>query len=149
MSFDLDYSQVSDLSRRLRLAQTLAPKRMDIWLHEVVGPKLKTAMQDAAPVDTGNLKSKIILITEPGKIRVGTHGVPYTKYVVEGTAPHDIVPKTSSVLVFKVGGKTVYAKKVRHPGTKPNPFMKVSVERVIAESKSSLHGMVFSLRSGG
>lgn len=34
------------------------------------------------------------------------------------TSPHVILPKTASVLAFQMGGKTVFAKSVNHPGSK-------------------------------
>lgn len=49
-------------------------------------------------------------------------------YVVRGTAPHEIRPVNASVLAFQVGGKMVFTPLVRHPGTKPNPFMQRAVE---------------------
>jgi len=38
-----------------------------------------------------------------------------------GTRPHMIYPH-GKALRFEVGGKVVFAKYVRHPGTRPNPF---------------------------
>ncbi|PJH69208.1 hypothetical protein CVR96_27540 [Salmonella enterica subsp. enterica serovar Typhimurium] len=40
-----------------------------------------------------------------------------------GTKPHKISAKTANALKFEVGGNTVFAKSVMHPGTKPMPFM--------------------------
>ncbi len=42
----------------------------------------------------------------------------------EGTRPHIIVPQRKEMLRFKVGGRIVYANKVTHPGTKPNPYLR-------------------------
>jgi hypothetical protein len=53
---------------------------------------------------------------------------PYAVYVVEGTAPHEIRPVNASVLAFEVAGRMVFTPLVRHPGTKPNPFMQRAVE---------------------
>ena len=36
----------------------------------------------------------------------------------EGTRPHKIVPRFASVLRFEIGGKVIFTKLVRHPGTK-------------------------------
>lgn len=44
--------------------------------------------------------------------------VSYAPYLEEGTRPHIIRPKRAKALRFKVGGRTVYAKIVHHPGTK-------------------------------
>jgi hypothetical protein len=43
----------------------------------------------------------------------------------EGTRPHVIVPRTAPMLVFwsNRAGRVVYARKVLHPGTRPNRFL--------------------------
>jgi hypothetical protein len=53
---------------------------------------------------------------------------PYAMYVVKGTRPHEIRPVNASVLAFEIGGRIVFTPLVRHPGTKPNPFMQRAVE---------------------
>lgn len=43
-------------------------------------------------------------------------------YLLEnGTEPHTILPKNSDALVFDIDGETIFAKKVNHPGTNPQP----------------------------
>ncbi len=44
-------------------------------------------------------------------------------YVINGTRPHQIRPRTRQALRFTVGGRVVFAKIVNHPGTKPDDFM--------------------------
>lgn len=41
----------------------------------------------------------------------------------EGTRPHVIVPRRARALRFKQGGRVVYAQRVFHPGTRPNPYL--------------------------
>lgn len=48
-----------------------------------------------------------------------------------GTRPHIIMANKSSTLRFKSRGKIVYAKVVRHPGTKPNRFLTDSLNKVV------------------
>lgn len=48
---------------------------------------------------------------------------PATLYLVNGTRPHLIRPRTRQALRFTVGGRVVFAKLVRHPGTSPNDYM--------------------------
>lgn len=43
--------------------------------------------------------------------------------VNDGTRPHIIRPRQAKALKFKIGGRTVYAKVVHHPGTRANPFL--------------------------
>lgn len=49
----------------------------------------------------------------------------HATYVHEGTVPHTIKPRYASKLVFfwRKAGRVVFANKVRHPGTKANPFL--------------------------
>lgn len=55
---------------------------------------------------------------------VFTNDVYYAAYVHNGTAPHVIRPKNAGgVLVFEIGGQTIYTKLVNHPGTKAQPFI--------------------------
>jgi hypothetical protein len=47
----------------------------------------------------------------------------YVAYFVDaGTVRHTIVPKNAKRLVFQAGGRTVYARKVDHGQTRPQPF---------------------------
>jgi len=89
------------------------------------------------PVDTGRLRNSI-------KVQVYDKGivitmVDYGKFVEFGSPPHIITPKNKKALKFEVGkkerlsgnkkGKTiVFAKKVKHPGTRPNPFIRNTIQ---------------------
>jgi hypothetical protein len=42
----------------------------------------------------------------------------------EGTKPHIITPQNGKILHFRVGSRSVFTTMVRHPGTKPNPFLR-------------------------
>lgn len=48
---------------------------------------------------------------------------PAVGYVINGTPPHQIRPRTRQALRFTVGGRVVFARLVNHPGTKPNDFL--------------------------
>lgn len=55
---------------------------------------------------------------------------PYASYVHDGTRPHVIVPRNAKVLRFvpSGGGGPVFAMRVNHPGTKPQPWLKEAAE---------------------
>jgi hypothetical protein len=44
----------------------------------------------------------------------------HAEIVAKGSRPHIIRPRRAKMLRFKVGGRTVFARSVRHPGTEPN-----------------------------
>ena len=89
------------------------------------------------PVDTGRLRNSI-------KVRADGEGlviwmVEYGKFIEFGTPPHIIRPKNKKALRFEVGkvarlsgkksGKNiVFAKEVKHPGSRPNPFIRNTIQ---------------------
>jgi HK97 gp10 family phage protein len=88
-------------------------------------------MESRVPVDTGRLRTSLRIQVDPNRVTIGPDEniAPYGGYVEFGTKPHDIRPKTpGGVLVFKMNGRTVYTKKVRHPGTKAQPFVRPAFE---------------------
>lgn len=52
---------------------------------------------------------------------------PAVLYILHGTRPHLIRPRRAQALRFTVGGRVVYAKLVRHPGTRANNFLAASL----------------------
>lgn len=50
-----------------------------------------------------------------------------TRYVMphhDGSGPHVIRPRRAKALRFVIGGKTIYAQKVRHPGSRGTFFLR-------------------------
>lgn len=84
----------------------------------------------STPWKSGKLARSIVIdFDEDGEAKIQVL-VPYAKFVVEGTRPHKIRPVNASVLVFKAaGGDIVFTRLVRHPGTKPNPFLQRAVDK--------------------
>lgn len=54
----------------------------------------------------------------------------YSVDIEYGTNAHTIEPVDKKALAFQKNGKTVFAKKVNHPGTKPNPVMRMAARTV-------------------
>lgn len=75
-----------------------------------------------APWKTGKLAGSIVKDVGEGEATIQALA-PYAVFVVKGTAPHEIRPMNASVLAFETGGGMVFTRLVRHPGTRPNPFM--------------------------
>lgn len=89
-----------------------------------------------APVDTGRLRASIRIesrrtFTLRTVYTIGSD-VFYAPYVNDGTRPHLIRPKTKQALKFTIGGRTVFAKVVHHPGTRANPFLDRALREVAA-----------------
>lgn len=98
-----------------------------------VAREVEARAKQLAPVDTGRLRSSISArprVTFRGPtVRVAAD-VNYATFVENGTKPHVIRPRRAKVLKFKVGGRTVYARIVHHPGTKAQPFLSRAVREV-------------------
>lgn len=89
-----------------------------------------------APVDTGRLRASIRLERRSvlGLRQRWTIGsdVEYAPMVNDGTRPHLIRPRRAQALRFKVDGRTVFARVVRHPGTRARPFLDRALREVTA-----------------
>jgi len=82
-----------------------------------------------APWRTGKLARSIVKEVEDGEAKIMALA-PYAVHVIMGTVPHEIRPVSASVLAFKArSGDLVFTRLVRHPGTKPNPFMQRAVDK--------------------
>jgi hypothetical protein len=63
-----------------------------------------------------------------------TSDVPYAEFVIGGTSPHPIYPKNVRALHWD----DIFAAHVNHPGTKPDPFPRRAIDRLLPEMTSSL-----------
>lgn len=85
------------------------------------------------PVDTGRLRaSGSMRIAERGSAVVGQveYTANYAAAVHNGTRPHVIVPRRGRYLRFQVGDRTVYARRVQHPGTPARPYLATALVEV-------------------
>lgn len=108
-----------------------------------VGSETANEAKKIAPYKTGNLKKDIQVISVNDKsVTIGnTTLASYAKFVHYGTKPHIIKAKKAKALANKNG--KVFGKKVNHPGTKANPYLKNAFENYIksgglARAKSAL-----------
>lgn len=95
---------------------------------------LVTRQLQDAPRRSGRMAAEINtrrMQSDPGKFLEGAVGVNpggrgqsgYANYVTSGTRPHVILPKRGKALKFMIAGKAVFARRVNHPGTRPNPYL--------------------------
>lgn len=106
-----------------------------------------TLKNDPVPWKTGNLLTSFRFRIGPGEARWFPRAK-YAPFVEFGTKPHIIRPVRAKVLAWKRGGSAGYvtaasgrqyykktqgtyvvAQEVRHPGTKPKPFMDAIVRK--------------------
>jgi len=105
-------------------------KNADVTTEEVLlhtANYLKTEMEARVPVRTGRLRQSIQVRVSGKTITVGPD-TPYAEYVEFGTSPHVISAGPGKTLAFQVGGRMIFVKRVNHPGTKPQPFVRPAFE---------------------
>ena len=88
------------------------------------------------PVNTGALMGSITSGVEEDTNTVWVGAgfdaeVDYAKYVEYGTPPHIISPKDKKALYWK--GAEHPVKRVKHPGTRPKPFLRPAANKVKRE----------------
>ncbi len=78
---------------------------------------------------TGKLKDSIAggSYVKGFDVHIGTN-VEYAAAHEFGREPYRIVPKTKKALRFEIGGETVFAKSVNHPGQKKRLFLHTSLK---------------------
>ena len=114
----------ADFSRMKQIPEEIAPIVRDAmrqgarWILEEA--------RNLCPVDTGELRNSI-KIRERGAYEF--HVVADTEYayfVEYGTRPHIIRPRKAKVLRWfdRWTGKPIFARYVRHPGTRRQPFLR-------------------------
>jgi len=116
----LDFEAVAETLNH-KTKQLLVKRLAEVAYHEAFY---------GAPWKSGKLARSIVIeVNEEGEAKIQALA-PYAKFVVEGTRPHEIRPAGASVLVFKArSGDLVFTRLVRHPGTKPNPFLQRAVDK--------------------
>lgn len=107
------------------------------WQRAAVGwasaasPYCRQLIKAAAPVgkgpEAGRLRDSIFARPQSNALTGVTvtfvSSAPYAKYVLRGTPPHIIEARKAKALAWEGGeGHMIFAKRVNHPGTKPNPF---------------------------
>lgn len=116
-SFELDRSRIA---RMLRLPSGMVYRNMERRVRRVEAEAIRGA--------PGSMKQRIRVQIQraPGGEFRGVVKVEHRAaiWVINGTRPHLIRPVRARVLRFTVGGRVVYARLVRHPGSKPNDFLR-------------------------
>lgn len=117
-------------------------KRAIARWQDVAGGVLLRETQKEAPFKKGGVRRSLFAETRGTIIKIGSNS-PIAKFVNNGTGPHTIRPLGSGkALRFVIGGKVVFAKSVRHPGTKPNRFMQRALDNKRLFIKSLLSQFV-------
>ena len=142
--FTFEVQGIEELSGRLKEAGTEGQISLNEALRKIkdlfitatgAGP-----LADETPVRTGKLKRSTVsqIMGGPADMRLEIRqaamtptGQFYGWFVREGTRPHEIRPRYKKYLHFKIGERFVKTKLVHHPGTRPNPYHKRLLARLM------------------
>lgn len=79
------------------------------------------AARPKVPIRTGKLRRSFRV--KSATQRKAVVGGSYTAFFVDaGPKRHTIAPKRGGHLIFQAGGRTIFARKVNHPGYRGRPF---------------------------
>ncbi|MEM4451479.1 MAG: hypothetical protein QXF74_05755 [Nitrososphaerota archaeon] len=116
--------------------EVLSERKTSAIISELVGAltqSVEDIVKDITPVRSGRLRSAIRsewLSTYEQRVVIGDADVRYAPFVFYGTRPHIIEPTSARALRFKVDGRTFFARRTFHPGTKPIPLWTYMVDSV-------------------
>jgi hypothetical protein len=122
---------ITQLAIDLNNAGEMAGRSLDD-LMLLVANSMAADMRSFAPIDTGNLRASIKVVVEGrGKITIGpdTFMAPYAWDVEFGTKPHVIQAKPGKVLRFVKDGQVIYTRRVNHPGTRAQPYVRPALDK--------------------
>ena len=134
---EFEVQGMTELTDRMNQSDTLVKITLNEGLRNIgrlfVPHKGTGPLAAETPKRTGKLRRSTIFQIVGGaadqrlEIRQGarsTEGAFYGFFVREGTRPHEIVPRRARALRFIIAGKVIFARRVHHPGTRPNPYHK-------------------------
>lgn len=118
-----DYKELTSLRDRLVNARRTI-RRAVMSDMDKAAEDVKMKMRELAPVDTGHLRDRIAIVKIGERYTIGPVGVDYAAAQEYGAKPHVIVASPGKVLIFQAGGETRFAKSVKHPGNKAQPYIR-------------------------
>ena len=108
-------------------------------LHAAISRRLADTIRSnaerLAPARTGRLRRSIRVAEGAGgyMVLMGGREAPYAPFVEYGSRPHIIRARRAMALRFEVRGEIVYAKYVRHPGTRAQRILARAIELSLRE----------------
>lgn len=121
----LSLKGLPQLRARLNAIDNLGPLMRDLALTAV------SEQKKLSPVKTGNLRRTIHVGSVTPRSADTIASAAYAAHVEFGTRPHEIRPRYRKVLSWKGAGGPVFARRVRHPGTKAQPYMLPGAEEAV------------------
>lgn len=122
-------------------------RRAEDGIKEVANHAFVTLLANT-PVKTGNLRSSFQKLVSGLTARI-VSTASYVMAVEKGTRPHIILPRNARALHFFIGGQEVFAKSVKHPGSRGRFFIARTKEIVSADTPNIMARHLSKIGKGG
>ena len=126
MELQVDATEVFALAARYAGAPAIVRAEMQTAMTQSVGV-IEAQGKANTPVKTGTLRRSITGQAQSYQLGVVGTNVPYARFVHDGTGPHVIVPTSKKALFWPGAAHPV--KRVNHPGSKANPFLRKALQQ--------------------
>lgn len=133
----------TDLERKLQRLPAVLDRQMNFAMVDISNRIVNHAKRTTLFRDrTGMLRKSIRPFRPRGTWSRGTlsvdvvaggNRISYALPVHDGSKAHDIVPRNKTILRFPRKAPHTFARRVRHPGTSPRPFMLEAAQAVEPE----------------
>lgn len=133
MAYEIKIENLNELQAVFKKAPEATDRELQKATKDA-GKLILATEKTEVPIKTGQLRRSITLDYRPISVSVYPT-VKYALTVHEGAKPHVIIPIRKQVLAFRKNGRVVFAKRVNHPGNKPNKF----VERTVDKTESPVN----------
>ena len=120
--------KVTDLSQALEFLNPRVAKRIIDRFVAHAAEEIWVETARLAPYRTGRFARRIFMLRRGWAHYVIGTPVEYAPFVEFGTRPHLILPRRARALRFVVDHMLVFAKRVEHPGTKPQRVFARSID---------------------
>lgn len=121
---------LEDLTKAQRQAGYTVSRKTARKMNRLVAD-IYEEMLRRVPERTGALKKDLRIKVGHMRWEIGPESVPYAMYVEHGTKAHVIRAKDAKALRFNGRNGPVFAKEVRHPGTRAQPYIKPAFDKYI------------------
>ena len=121
-------SQLQSRLKAMRLA--FKPMGKD-WATETATQSNRTA-----PRRTGKL-ARSHKVKSATQRRATVVAAFYGRFVNRGTGPHTITARNSPALIFQAGGRTIFARSVKHRGSRGTRYVDKAAQRALRDKVST------------
>lgn len=116
-----------ELRRRLRAIKTVFKPVGRQWADQTA-----SIARSRVKIVTGATRNSIRR-KNASMTRASVQATGGARFLEAGVTPHEIKPRRVNSLKFTANGQTIFSKKVRHPGSAKQPFLKQSGADALAK----------------